>query len=83
VFKWRHALKRGELNEPTAAPTSLLPATVSGSCEASNSTADVDAKEHPRSGGAIRIEFPGRAVISVESDADPALFRSVLESLRK
>jgi hypothetical protein len=33
--------------------------------------------------GSIHIEFPGRAMISVESGADPALLRSILESLRK
>jgi hypothetical protein len=34
-------------------------------------------------GGAIHIELTGRANISVESGADPALLRCVLESLRK
>jgi hypothetical protein len=43
----------------------------------------VDAKEQPTAGGSIHIEFPGRAVISVESGADPSLLRSILESLRK
>jgi hypothetical protein len=35
------------------------------------------------SGGAIHIELPGKAVISVECGADPVLVRSILESLRK
>jgi hypothetical protein len=35
------------------------------------------------SGGAIHIELPGRAMISVENRADPAVVRCVLESLRK
>ena len=83
VFKWRRALKRGELNEPTAAPMSLLPVMVSAPCEASSATGVAEGKEHPTPGGAIHIEFPGRAMISVESGADPALLRSVLESLRK
>jgi len=83
VFKWRRALKRGELNEPMSALTSLLPVMVSAPCEASNATGDADAKQHPTLGGAIHIEFPGRAMILVESGADPALLRSVLESLRK
>jgi hypothetical protein len=42
-------------------------------------TADVQAS----SGGAIHIELPGRAMISVEHGADPAVVRFVLESLRK
>lgn len=33
--------------------------------------------------GSIHIELPGRAMISVESGADPALLREILESLRK
>ena len=37
----------------------------------------------PSAGGSIHIELPGRAMISVESGADPALVRSILESLRK
>jgi RHS repeat-associated protein len=35
------------------------------------------------SAGAIHIELPGRALISVESGADDCLVRAVLESLRK
>src|SRR5450755_2932161 len=83
VFKWRRALKRGELNEPMSAPTSLLPVIVSTPCEAFNATGEADAKEHPTPGGAIHIELPGRAMIRVESGADPLLLRSILESLRK
>jgi transposase len=82
VFKWRRALKRGELNEP-AASTSLLPVLVSAPCEAANATVEVGAKEQSTPGGAIHIEFPGKAVISAESGADPALLRLILESLRK
>jgi hypothetical protein len=33
--------------------------------------------------GSSHIEFPGRALISIESGADATLLRSVLESLRK
>jgi transposase len=83
VFKWRRALKRGELVEPTATATSLLPVMLSAPCEAADATGQVDAKESPVPGGAIHIEFPGRAMISVECGADPMLLRSILESLRK
>jgi transposase len=72
VFKWRRALKRGELNEPVAGSTALLPVML-----------PVDAKESPSAGGSIHIEFPGKAMISVERGADPSLLRSILESLRK
>ena len=83
VFKWRRALKRGELNEPAVASTSLLPVTVSTPRESDNATGEVEAKQQRASGGAIYIEFPGSATIRVESGADPILLRSVLESLRK
>ena len=37
------------------------------------STREVGAKEHPTAGGAIHIEFPGRATISVECGADAVI----------
>jgi hypothetical protein len=40
-------------------------------------------QQQPTTSGSIHIEFPGRALISVESGADAALLRSILESLRK
>ena len=83
VFKWRRALKRGELSEPAAASTALLPVTLSAPSESANGTGEVGVKSQPTPGGAIHIEFPGRAMISVESGADPILLRSILESLRK
>jgi transposase len=79
VFKWRRALERGELVDPVAASTALLPVTLSASAI---ETREASAKEAP-TGGAIHIEFPGRATISVECGADPVLLRSILESLRK
>ena len=84
VFKWRRELKRGELVDPDAAPTALLPVTLSSPCESNNETPqEAGAKERPTASGAIHIEFPGRVVISVECGADPVLLRSILESLRK
>jgi transposase-like protein len=83
VFKWRRALKRGELNEPSAASTALLPVMLAAAGEAVIATGEVEAKESSAPGGSIHIEFPGRAMISVERGADPSLLRSILESLRK
>jgi transposase len=80
VFKWRRALERGEMGEPVAASTALLPVTLSAS---TIETREVGTKEEPTAGGAIHIELPGRATISVECGADAALLRSILESLRK
>jgi hypothetical protein len=39
-------------------------------------------KPHSTS-GCIHIELQGRALISIESGADPALLRTILESLRQ
>jgi transposase len=83
VFKWRRELKRGELVEPDAAPTALLPVTLSAPCGTAGETRDAGAKEQAAASGAIHIEFPGRVMISVECGADPVLLRSILESLRK
>ena len=80
VFKWRRAFERGELVDPAAASTALLPVTLSASAIEMR---EAGAKEKPAAGGAIHIEFPGRVTISVECGADPVLLRAVLESLRK
>jgi transposase len=83
VFKWRRALTRGELSEPMAASTSLLPVVVAATMEALSASGEPDAKERSAPDGSIHIEFPGRAMISVERGADASLLRSILESLRK
>jgi transposase len=83
VFKWRRLLKRGELNAPGTAPTSLLPVMLTAASEKADLGAHVHSKEQPAPGGSIHIEIPGKAMISVESGADAALLRSILESLRK
>jgi transposase len=77
VFKWRRTLERGELIEPCAA---LIPVAVSSADEVANEREEAPTAS---SGGAIQIELPGRATISVESGADPLLLRPALESLRK
>jgi transposase len=76
VFTWRRAFERGELSEPSVA---LIPVTVSN-CEDEGREPEAVA---PVKGGSIHIELPGRAVISVESGADPMLLRTLLESLRQ
>lgn len=76
VFTWRRAFERGELSEPSVA---LIPVAVPNTEEESHEPET----EAPSAGGAIHIELPGRALISVESGADPALLRSILESLRQ
>ena len=82
VFKWRRALKRGELSEPAVASTSLLPVVVAAPTEAVGSANVADAQGRSAPVGSIHIEFPGRAMISVERGADSSLLKSFLESLR-
>jgi transposase len=79
VFKWRRAVERGELSEPCSA---LLPVTVASVSEL---VSEPTQEEHQATAaaGSIHIELPGIAMISVESGADFALVRQVLESLRK
>src|ERR1035441_8840123 len=78
VFGWRRAFERGELVEPVSGSTALLPVTVSAACE---SAMRKPALQQERStSGSIHIEFPGRALISVESGADATLLRSILRS---
>jgi transposase len=81
VFAWRRAFKSGELAEPTAPVTALLPVTVSAPSEAE--THEPAVEQQQATVGTIHIEFPGLATISVECGADPSLLRSILESLRK
>jgi transposase len=76
VFKWRRAFERGELSESSVA---LVPVTVDSPRDEGRETEEA---ARP-STGAIHIELPGRATISVESGADSSLVRSILESLRK
>src|SRR5476651_1492209 len=83
VFKWRRALTRGELSETATPSTSLLPVVVASPSEATCGADAGDAKERSAPSGSIHIEFPGKAMISVERGADPMLLRSILESLRK
>ena len=76
VFKWRRAFERGELSESSVA---LIPVTIAGPGDESRET-EVIARP---AAGAIHIELPGRAMISVESGADSSLVHTILESLRK
>jgi transposase len=81
LFGWRRAFGRGELVEPVSGTTALLPVTVSAACESPIRKAAL--QEQPSASGSVHIELPGRALISVESGADAALLRLILESLRK
>jgi transposase len=76
VFTWRRAFERGQLTEHCSA---LIPVTVTSTEDA---ISEAEEAATP-AGGAVNIELPGRALISVEHGADPSVIRAVLESLRK
>jgi transposase len=84
VFKWRQDYRSGLLLEAGETATSLIPVLVAPA----SSEADVEMAMPPSPlaatpTGAIHIDFPGRASISVEHSADAALLRMILESLRR
>jgi len=83
IFKWRRLFEKGHLSDGASRATALLPVTIPAEVEAIAEPTEETAGEQRSVGGAIHIELPGRATISVESGADPALLRCVLESLRK
>jgi transposase len=83
VFHWRKLYQSG-LMEPSAQqrqvnPSRLLPVTVVDNAESGE---EQNASVAARSSGAIHIEIPGQALVSVEGNADAVLVRVVLESLR-
>ena len=84
VFHWRRAYLNGELAEGCGHAAALLPvkmATVSfEACV--EQPVPICQKQTARS-GAIHIDLPGRAAISVECGADAVLLRTILESLGK
>ena len=81
LFGWRRALERGEMVEAGSGASALLPVTVSAVCE--SPAQEVSSQQRSPASGSIHIEFPGRALIRVESGADATLLRLVLEGLRR
>ena len=68
-------------HESTCSPQALLPVTIAA--PSAPEVGEPASEQSSASSGSIHIEFPGRAMISVESGADAALLRTILESLRK
>jgi transposase len=84
VFLWRRAYRKGDLLPGSA----LLPVVIEAEpASDADLTSDLEvAQTAPEQlpvppSGAIHIEFPGRAAISVERGADRALLRTILESM--
>jgi len=83
LFQWRKLYQAGLLgsssSEAEVVGVRLLPVTVSNQPKEERAQEATPAES---SLGAIHIEFPGRALVSVEGRADTAVVRAVLESLR-
>lgn len=87
VFLWRRAYRNGEMLP--ADSTAMLPVVIeaedAGDGDITSARGLAHAATEPlcpgSPSGAIHIEFPGRASISVERGADRALLRTILESL--
>jgi transposase len=84
IFTWRWEYNSGQLVELEETTTSLLPVFMtSGSSEVDSEQAAAVAPVLSLPAGIIRIDFLGRASITVEHGADSALLRTILESLRR
>jgi transposase len=80
VFRWKRQYERGDLQSPTSkAATALVPVTIAAEPAPEAS----DSAPVQQCAGSITIEFPGRALLSIEGAADPAVIRAVLESLAR
>jgi len=87
VFQWRRAYRNGELRSDRN-PSALLPVLIGSDAAsvpeiASEAEATAVDSGAVQPSGAIHIELPGRAMISVERGADRALLRTILESLQR
>ena len=71
----------------TSRPAALLPVVIREREESGTEAREPDepapAQETATAGGMINIEFPGRALVSIESGASPAVVRAIVESLRR
>jgi len=77
VFQWRRLYRSGALGGTPAGELTLLPVSISEEVSLAKPV-----EPQPVRTGAIHVELPGRALISLEGDLDPAVVRAVLESLR-
>jgi transposase len=81
LFHWRKLYHAGLLDSASSSEgvaARLLPITVDEQLPESTLQAPRQAAN-----GTINIEFPGRALVSVEGCVDPDVIRVVLESLRR
>lgn len=75
VFQWRRQYRAGGLSTAGENVTKLLPVIVTDSAEPAAAVRS--------SGGAIHIEFPGRALVTIEAGVDSTLAGVVIERLAR
>ena len=81
VFRWKRQYERGDLqSRRSRSATALVPVTIAAEPEVAKAS---DSSPAQPCAGSITIEFPGRALLSIEGAADPAVIRAVLESLAR
>jgi len=84
LFRWNRQYERGELKRRvTKRATALVPVTIAAEPEATMVVESSIPTAAPPSVGSVTIEFPGRALLSIEGSADPAVIRAALESLAR
>lgn len=76
VFQWRRQYQAGDLVVAEGDAPKLLPVIATDSSEVVPS--DEPAESH---GGSIHIEFPGRALVTIEAGVDPTLLATPLSSI--
>lgn len=80
MLQWRRAYREGHMEEVRSC--GLVPIVIADAGEHEAMPA-VSSRAQETTGGAIHIEIPGRAMISIEHSTDSLLIRTPLETLRK
>ena len=84
VFRWKRQYERGELKpRGSKRATALVPVTIAAEPEVPKLVESSAPTAALTPTGSVTIEFPGRALLSIEGPADPAVIRVVLESLAR
>jgi transposase len=82
VFQWRRAYRSGKLVEFGELASALLPVVLAATDSAQQVQRERTVTPKPKiAAGAIHIELPGRATITVEHGADRAVLRTILTTL--
>jgi transposase len=77
VFAWRRQYQAGELVAADTSGPKLLPVIVADSSE------QQPKEDSDHRGGSIHIEFPGRALVSIEAGVESAPAAAVIERLAR